>query len=218
MDKRKQYVLDTYGQEPSTLDQLAECVIAVIESQKNWGHNNCKPASRYQVAGFAWNISFGMVSNSHSCPVDGVTNWGRREPNTPVAYYGWNGRVWIRYKSAARGFGHDPFSATLTHTGTGGGGSYSGPFSAISLARFRRYGHMPPQNAYPEVHCYSWDYRIFLDDWPGLKDHIEKEKIIAALSGVSYRPRPHKFNWIDPATAEADEAFIKECQGLQRSK
>ena len=120
--KIKKDILKVYGREPTTLDELAECVIKVIDRQT-------------PVAGFVWHIRHDTsVSNTHDCPIDGVTNWGGRDQNRPFGYPGWEGRVWIRYKSDKETWGSDPFRATLTHTGAGGWGSYDGPWQKISRA------------------------------------------------------------------------------------
>lgn len=74
-----------------------------------------------------------QVSNSHSCPHNGVTNWGDRDKNAPTSYPGWSGRIeWIvRWPKEWDGWylGSDLFSGGTfrtgrqrAHTGTGGGG------------------------------------------------------------------------------------------------
>ncbi len=113
------------------------------------------------------------VSNSHSCPIGGVTNWGGREKMkdgspAPSGYPGWTGRVeWIcAWPKEWDGhyLGGDIFSAgsfrtgrQRAHTGTGGGGGMR----------------------YSEKHkCYvmshGYDFRIYAADWPGLTRYHEK--------------------------------------------
>lgn len=208
---RKKKILDIFGRDPESLDDLALCVKSVIEYQDNVGFGGRQgQKTRYKVSGLSWTIRESQVSNSHHGPLIGKTNWSGRDKSVPTSYPGWHGRVWIRYQEAPRDFGSSPFSMTLTHTGTGGGGSYSGPSHAVSAARFKRYGHAKQPGSYPEIHCFSWDYSIFLDDWPGLKHNIERDLIIAELSSKQ-RDLVHKFDWIDPATAAADAQFLAEC-------
>ena len=63
------------------------------------------------------------LSNSHSCPVNGVRNWNRNSKN-PTSYPGFYGRVTFKFKK-----GHGNISiSSLFHklgfcTGSGGGGS-----------------------------------------------------------------------------------------------
>jgi hypothetical protein len=68
------------------------------------------------------------VSNSHSCPRGGVTNWGYQNRKLPTDYPGWTGRVWLLYRDenseriSPFGCRHSPSGL---HTHTGGGGLYS---------------------------------------------------------------------------------------------
>jgi hypothetical protein len=80
------------------------------------------------------------VSNSHSCPRGGVSNWGR-DNGKPTGYPGWGGRIEFQL-SHALGFGSDVFRNVGIHTGTGGG------------TRDNRYGY---------------DVKFFASDWPGLE-------------------------------------------------
>jgi hypothetical protein len=64
------------------------------------------------------------LSNSHSCPRGGTTNWGSK-PGLPSGYPGWRGMLeWtVEEKTTGRRIGgSDLFSNTVVHTGTGGGG------------------------------------------------------------------------------------------------
>lgn len=193
MHPRKQRILDIFGSEPETLDELARCCIAVIDRQD-------------KVAGFSWDISYhDFVRNSHNAPLDGVTNFTWRD-TAPKGYPGWRGRVWIRYERAPKGWGSDPFDNTLTHPGTGGFGSYSGPWQRICSARFKYHD----KAVYPEPKCYSWDYIIFLSDWPKIAEARNQERLMGALAGVAYTPETHKFTWEDPSTVAADNDFLKE--------
>lgn len=213
MHPRKQRILDVYGQEPATLDELAKCTIAVINSQKNYSGYEAherKNAHPLKVVGFSWDIRYSdTVSNSHSAPLDGVQNFGRKA-DKPTSYPGYTGRVWIRYADEPASFlSSHSFEATLTHPGTGGAGSYNGPWQAVSSARFKRHGHARGGNTYPEIHCYSWDYRFFLADWPLLKENFEQERLMAALSGKSVITH-HTFLWNDLATVAADQDFMSK--------
>jgi hypothetical protein len=138
----------------------------------------------------------------------------------PTGYPGWSGRVWVRYATEeGYTFGGDPFTQSLTHTGTGGGGSYWGPWETVCHHRYVRHGHRTSPDIYPEVNCFSWDYKIFDADWPELTANIinefEKARVIAILQEKPIPDmRRHKFLWEDAATKEADEAFIRECKEL----
>jgi len=101
------------------------------------------------------------VSNSHSRPLNGVTNWGGRKTHKdgtplPRGYPGWRGRLEWRVKWPEKYNGSYPgtslFAGSCIHTGTGGGGGY-----------LEGHAH------------FGYDVSIFEDDWPGLKTYREKQ-------------------------------------------
>lgn len=120
------------------------------------------------------------VSNSHSCPHDGVTNWGGRVEGAPRGYPGWTGRVdWVvEWPKELEGMylGSDLFSKGTfrtgrqrAHTGTGGGGG----------------GRMSKEfNTW--VQCPGYQLDIFASDWPGLARYHEKRKMWNTLSNKEY--------------------------------
>lgn len=207
MDARKQRVLQAYGHEPKTMDELAWAVIKTIESvrtdQYN-GQNLCK------VVGFAWNMGYGDVRNSHSAPMNGKQNWSARDKDIPTSYPGWNGRVWIRYKDRNTSGSSEAFRSTLTYPGTGGGGAYGGIWETLCTERWNRYKFSAEKDAYPEVKCFSWDYRIYESDWPLLQEDMEKQRMFDKLAGNVFSHN-HNFRWEDPETKMADQAFLAEC-------
>ena len=225
MHKRHQNIIDIYGKQPETLDEIAEACIAVISKES------------VKVVGFAWSIKHkSKVSNSHSAPLDGYSNWGGSDTRGPVRHYpGFAGRVWIRYESDPDFMSmSDSFAATLTHTGTGGGGSYEGLWSTISTAEYRTQTHPKDRrhktiHAYPAVRCYSFDYRFFQSDFPLL--HTDPKILLAAeyeafekeqddlelwnkLQGNYFLREKfeldHHFEWEDPETKAKDDKFIKQ--------
>ena len=120
------------------------------------------------------------VSNSHSCPHDGMTNWGGREKMkdgspAPSGYPGWTGRVeWIvawPQELEHMYLGSELFSRGTfrtgrqrAHTGTGSGGG----------------GHMSKEfNTWVQRPAY--DFRIYASDWPGLTRYHEKRIMWDAL-------------------------------------
>jgi uncharacterized C2H2 Zn-finger protein len=95
------------------------------------------------------------VSNSHSCPRNGTTNWSGRDlfkdgTPKPTGYPGFHGRIEYQL-SHDIGFGSDVMRNLGIHTGTGGG---------ITTNRF------------------GYDVRFFDSDWPGL----EKSRVFEILS------------------------------------
>jgi hypothetical protein len=84
------------------------------------------------------------VSNSHSCPHNGVTNWGSKA-DKPKGYPGIYGRINVEVSNGNNytGFLSDYFTPVRVFTGSGGGGNY--------------------------------EVTLWLDDWPGLKETVEKQ-------------------------------------------
>ena len=108
------------------------------------------------------------VSNTHTCPVNGVTNWGGHKKDAPRGYPGWSGRIcWIvewpqQYTRHYPGGGL--FVGSRINTGTGGGGH--------DLVR---------QN----VECKSFGYgvEIFGDDWEVMYKTYRKNCFVKTLKG-----------------------------------
>lgn len=113
------------------------------------------------------------VSNSHSCPRGGVTNWGGRDTlkdgtPAPRGYPGWTGRISFQLSTGTISFSSYVFKGTGINTGSGGGGG-GGTF--------------------------SYDLKMFMDDWPGLKSAFneqmtkhDKQQTFNAVSGKRYDP------------------------------
>jgi hypothetical protein len=120
-----------------------------------------------------WNPN---VSNSHSCPHNGVQNWGGKD-DKPTGYPGWSGRVeWIvKWPEEWDGWylGSDLFAngtfrsgRQRAHTGTGGGGGM----------------HYNKKHKC-HVQSFGYDFRIFAADWPGLARYLAKQQFVEVLQG-----------------------------------
>lgn len=187
----KDALLKAYGKEPSTLDELAEAVIASLKTDLN-------------VLGFAWRINYSnKVSNSHSSPINGVSNF-TREAGVPLGYPGFSGRVWLRTDNKPRSGISDNFARTCTRPGTGGQGGYSGPWEYISQFSYRRSSSYVPSY---KVQCYGWDYRFFIEDFPLVAELVEQIQTISNLKNEPFSIE-HRFEWTDPETAKADELYV----------
>ena len=120
------------------------------------------------------------VSNTHSCPHNGVTNFSQgynrqQGKNLPEGYPGWTGRAdwivawpkeWDGHYLGSDLFSHSTFRTgrQRAHTGTGGGGGLS----------------------YSQKHgCYvmscGYDLKIFAADWPGMARYYEKQRVWKVL-------------------------------------
>jgi len=91
-----------------------------------------------------------LVSNSHSSPLNGVTNWGS-EDDLPKGYPGWAGRIEWKCSHDLPCFGSNIVDGTGIHIGTGGGTGGN------------RYG---------------FSVRFFADDWPGLGKSVVLDRLV----------------------------------------
>lgn len=94
------------------------------------------------------------VSNSHSAPINGETNWGRKKEGIPTGYPGFKGRVWGYDNSVGCsiseycGAFYNKVKIPGLHTGSGGG---SGE--------------------------YRYEFQFFLDDFPSFKKEFEERQL-----------------------------------------
>lgn len=197
----KQALVDLHG-EPEDLDQLAWTIINIINDRG------------YTLDGFAWDMVYrNNVSNSHSSPINGVESWSKGD-NVPDGYPGWVGRVWVRYnpiaKEQKRSTASDPFYWTFTHTGTGGYGTYEGPWHRTFVRQYHRYGPQSRLRPLQELDVYSWHYQFFIDDWPGVKYWKEKHELAEHL-GLGGREifDSHRFEWTHPDALARDKQFLQ---------
>lgn len=112
------------------------------------------------------------VSNTHSCPHNGVMNWSAsKNQSLPVGYPGWRGRVeWIvEFPEQWRGsyLGGDLFSGRRVrcHTGTGGGG----------------VGVRGRHDCYTQQ--FGYEFRLYAADWQGLARFESKRQFAEVLEG-----------------------------------
>jgi len=89
------------------------------------------------------------VSNSHTAPHTGETNWGGRKPNAPRGYPGWAGEIEFQLSHDLPSFSSDLFRGTRINTGTGSG---------VGENRF------------------GYGTEFFADDWPAITARRETMK------------------------------------------
>lgn len=179
------------------LDSVAESVIRTI-------------SKKIPVAGFSWQIRFrDRVSNTHSAPRKGVQKFVV-DSELPLGYPGFMGRVWVRYAETCPSFGSAPFRQTLTHTGSGGFGDYSGIWTRLYSMWYKHKEIL--SRDFPEPQIYSWDYRFFLADWPNLEKRVEQQQLLDVLTdedSLSFT-RTHNYRWEDPVFIERDRLMFQE--------
>lgn len=116
------------------------------------------------------------ISNSHSCPKNGVTNFFQKN-NAPTGYPGWAGVLhfsvrppmytYRKKKYRKSGWGSDYFRNTIICTESGGGGGYD-----------------------EERDLTSFQYSIILwaDDFPAMNDMRLKKELMKHLKGETVEP------------------------------
>jgi hypothetical protein len=128
----------------------------------NWSDDKFHDTDRFLKIDFTslrWNPS---ISNTHSCPKGGVTNWAGKElfanglPK-PNGYPGWGGRLEGSLKRLKKHDNNYPssgfFKLVGLHTGTGGGGNTN----------------------------FGWDVKIFAEEWPGPAAEMTFNKLKATV-------------------------------------
>lgn len=196
MHPLQQKIIEVYGREPQTLDELAQAVIAMAQV-------NCQNV----LVGFHWDISYSdLVSNSHWSPIGQPQNW-HHDPKLPLGYPGFCGRVWYRFSGPPGGFGSDALNNTLTHAGSGGYGGYNGPWERLCSQVYRHQQKYRTKRKDLDIHCYSYDYRLFLSDWPLVENMVRQEQTFALLIDKDFRCK-HRFAWDDPAQVERDQKIL----------
>lgn len=140
----------------------------------------CPELLEFTVFRVSWSD---MVSNTHSCPHDGVPNWdGRAQlPDgslAPRGYPGWSGRIeWIvKWPKEFDGMylGSDLFRGYYrgpqrAYTGTGGGGhSY---FEQKHKCNVQKFGY---------------DFRLYAADWPGMAKVHNRKRVWKIVSDRDY--------------------------------
>ena len=202
--------------DPQTLDDLAWFVINAV----NDSLLRADPTAR--VVGFAWNVGYSKnVSNSHNSPANGVCNWGGREvlPDgspAPRGYPGFSGRVWIRINKRISGFASSHVSRSFTHPGTGGFGSYDGPWNAVATAYYANFRNKSLSTT-DEPMMFSWDYRFYMDDFPEIANLVSKTQVYQALANLPIDNPEHRFTWTNPDVVKQDAEFISYVNQQQRA-
>jgi len=205
MNEYQKYICEIFGKHPETFDEIAQATMSII-------NHNIKDYNA-RLIGFVWDINYSdLVSNSHHAPIGQSTNWWR-DAEKPLGYPGFSGRVWIRISNKIPGFASSIFNGSLTHTGTGGLGSYDSIWDKV-IAKSHKY------NDYYPGEYYSWEYRFFIDDFPKFKsgefreilDNYEakivwKKLMSEKLPVLNYR---HRFVWEDPKIKINDDEYLNK--------
>lgn len=232
----KEKLKKIYGPEPTSMDEVGNAILKIVRNYKDY-----KSGQNPIVLGFMWNMTWSkQVPNSHAAPEGFSTNW-HREKKLPLYYSGWVGRLWIRYKNDLS-FGSEALRNSLSHTGTGGSGTYNGIWGDISRNIHYWESHVFSKNLvskqtekylkkhiFPSNRYYSWDYIIFDNDWPLLNSELHYNTLwmIGKMedSEYFYNNLTHSFRWEESESLKKDNIFnnltdkvMKEMYSIQREK
>ncbi len=198
--QERQNFINRYG-DPETYEELFDNVRQCVDDQLN--------TVELHIVGLAWDITHGtQISCTHSAPAGQQTNWSG-DHAYPRHYPGWAGRVWIRVNSLLPSGGHPYVSRmlknTLTHSGSGGFGTYSGPWQKVATAA----AYNTSGTTLPIVTLYSWDYKIFEQDFPLITANIIKNRLLTVIKTNEHPPIGNsKIEWTHPATQLRDAELI----------
>lgn len=201
MHKRLEEISKAYGKEPTNCNEMCEAIIAYV--------NSINPQS---LVGLAFEVQYSEnVSNSHSCPHNGVQNFSG-DKNKPRSYPGLSGRIWYRFSDRVSGFSSNIIERALVHTGTGGGGSYGGPYTNADSATYKcRCAGLKVD----ELQIFSMDVKIFLDDFPAVKNNIDQHFTFNILQNK--RPEfKFSYNYLDESVLEQDRKIIEMSKNLDK--
>lgn len=173
----KQQILDVYGHEPQSLDDLGMCVVTMIQHRIR-SLRPCRPG--LELTALQWEMrQHDLVNNSHSSP-QGYPKNPFRTPDSPTGFPGWIGQVDIGLRGDYPGFASDMFHGTLTYPGTGG--------------KTRRLGEAARSE------CFGWDYRFFDADWPDVAEGVDRHRTWTILKGDPPWIGYHRFHWSNWST------------------
>ena len=192
----QQWWHDNFWNRVKSLDQLKaailqHCDVFAARGVKEYfcgGRRKLKPTPLVEFNEFSLKFN-DLVSNSHSCPVDGVTNWAGKTllkdgSPAPRGYSGWQGRIdYIvqSHKGQTSDYpgGSDMWVGSRIHTGSGGGG-----------------GHRDRDTKF--LQSFGYDTKLFASDWPAMANEYEKARLWKQLNNDS-RPLDMMVNAWNPA-------------------
>jgi len=130
--------------------------------------SDAKAATAHKLVAVSIDVRWSdEVSNSHSCPRNGVQNFNPRDDGSmgkPTSYPGWTGRIKFKVDAGATshktprplmGYGSDYFGNTPINTGSGGSGDGSSS---------------------------AYDVKLFAADFPGMVRAREQAQVWSVLS------------------------------------
>lgn len=194
-DKKKlQDLFDKHG-EPSTINGIGNFILKACGDK---------------LVGLQLDMRFiESVSNTHHAPIGKPRNW-HSNPELPKGYPGYYGRIWLRASDTVP---HNAFhcsdmlsssSCAIGNIGDGGYGPYGGMWENVYNTAYR----LQRKNIEAKSpRCYSYDYRIFVEDFPSLWAQYLTDCLAGEITTKSFT-----FAWTDPITMEQDQQLLQKWQ------
>lgn len=176
-----QHLLDIYGKEPATLDELGDAVVAVANTFLS---STTDPG---RIVGLEWYIQYFDPTNPdrHRPSLD-----RDRFIHTDISWINrqcWQGTIWIRYSGYVTNLlnAFDNTSTYVSKTETPYTPDYSGP---DWFYRYKNFIYVLLDGAETKCSLMStvWHYMIYVEDWPLLQKKVLEEKTWHILGNKSY--------------------------------
>ena len=153
------------------------------------------------------------VSNTHSCPENGITNWYGK-PELPHGYPGWKGRIWIFELHRPRSqlsWITDDVRAVRVWSGSGGAGLYD--HHQVNNTIYQKIRELYQVDMAPRmkelcefwnsrkrtIHAYSFECRIYLDDFPELfkdeRQKLQNKNLMLKIKNPKAKEIPFKYQY-----------------------
>lgn len=160
-----------------------------------------------KLLGLKIKVRHSHIAASHNSPIGEPTIWRNSK-----SYAAMSGRIWMRFNNEAEGlWATNIFNKSPYHLGSGGGGDYESPWSAVYKIYYHRFGHAPVHNTlrggklFKPV-LYGYTFNFWLDDFPEFRK-AEQQRDMLRIIGGEPKTKDTLIEWTDTITAMIDDEF-----------
>ena len=150
------------------------------------------------------------LAASHTSPRGEPTTW-----SSPKRYPSVSGRIWMRFDLEAQGLWvTDIFNRSDYHLGSGGGGDYESPWSAVYKIYYHRFGDTAHHTTLRGSRLlrpvlYGFTFCFWLDDFPQYRKAEEQRAMLRTIAGETEQ-KDTELEWTDCVTLGIDDDFNGE--------
>lgn len=147
------------------------------------------------------------LAASHNSPIGEPTTW-----RSPKSYAAMTGRIWMRFDKEAEGLWvTNIFNKSPYYLGSGGGGDYDSPWSAVYKIYYHRFGDTPIHTTLRGSKLwrpvlYGFTFNFWLDDFPQYRKAEEQRAMLRTIAGET-KAKDTELEWTDSLTAMIDDDF-----------